>query len=109
MWDRALLTFCIRESVSTMFFSTWSAFFCRRSMSSVSSLLEMLGRERGARHPTKPATAPGGAVTPRVAGGQPSLQGTAAVCDSLLPSNTFQNTQPVGQEGVGTAGNGSDA
>lgn len=41
------LTFCIRESISTMFFSTWSAFFCRRSMSSVSSLLEMLGRNRG--------------------------------------------------------------
>lgn len=59
MQDRASLTFCIRESVSTMFFSTWSAFFCRRSMSSVSSLLEMLGRERGARHPPKPATVPG--------------------------------------------------
>jgi len=93
---RSTLTFCIRESVSTMFFSTWSAFFCRRSMSSVSSLLEMLGRKRGRKrethHPTNMATAlircrgcPRGAVTQGVAGGQPSLPGTAAARDSLLP------------------------
>lgn len=87
------LTFCIRESISTMFFSTWSAFFCRRSMSSVSSLLEMLGRKRGRKsgtcHPTNTARALSGcchgAVTSGVAGGQPSLPGTAAVCDSLPP------------------------
>lgn len=36
------LTLCILASVSTMFFSTWSAFFCSWSISSDSSLLEML-------------------------------------------------------------------
>lgn len=91
------LTFCIRESVSTMFFSTWSAFFCKRSMSSVSSLLEMLGRkmggggrerERETRHPTARSCCrgcPRGAVTRGVARGQPSLPGPAAASDSLLP------------------------
>lgn len=78
-----------------MFFSTWSAFFCRRSMSSVSSLLEMLGREKRERSssrcrcPCRGATsqgAPFGTPWPHhMAGGQLSPPGLAAVCDSLLP------------------------
>lgn len=44
---RRALTLCILASVSTMFLSTWSAFFCNCSMSSDSSLLETLQAERG--------------------------------------------------------------
>lgn len=108
------LTFCIRESVSTMFFSTWSAFFCRRSMSSVSSLLEILGRKREGETPVTPQTRPqpgaaaGAAVTPvggvAGGGGQPGLPGSAAVRDSLLPFQRFskiQNTPLLCQEGGG--------
>lgn len=41
------LTLCILASVSTMFLSTWSAFFCSCSISSDSSLFEMLQAEFG--------------------------------------------------------------
>lgn len=48
-WGKPALTLCILASVSTMFLSTWSAFFCSCSIRSESSLLEMLqmgGTER---------------------------------------------------------------
>lgn len=80
------LTLCILASVSTMFLSTWSAFFCSCSIRSESSLLEMLWMEGAGRrgsvqtprlqhlrlaHPrfqagsVNPASHPGAALSPQ--------------------------------------------
>lgn len=87
-----VLTLCILASVSTMFLSTWSAFFCSCSIRSESSLLEMLRMEGTGRWSSvqAPSFRPPGLAHPRPqAGPANSVRLPGA---SLSPQDKATNT-----------------